>query len=348
MLLTNKKNLNELLVKAIQKSEQYSGDGEHRDYSITELINPTRIVLLNKRHKLELVEDVSEKIFKVLGTLTHLLLERANESDIIWTVTQRLRNIVNNIDNITGNIKENIISALFDDIDFDDLVNKIKNDRYVCEKRYKITTSTGKVISGGIDLFDRVTKRIEDWKLTSVFTWIYRNRPGSRKDEWTKQLNMYRYLMMKNGYDVNELKINMIFRDFSRSKSKYEHDYPDEIEEMNIEILPIEVVESFIEDKVNEIEKYNNVTDDELPVCTPMERWQGKDTWAVMKKTNKTASKVCFSYSSAEEYINSTVADNNKLKMSDFRIEKRSATPIRCLDFCGCREYCKFYKSLKK
>ena len=50
---------------------------------------------------------------------------------------------------------------------------------HVIEKRFMYKTLTGKIITGGIDTINLTKKLIEDWKFTSVYTWIYRNRNGN-------------------------------------------------------------------------------------------------------------------------------------------------------------------------
>ena len=58
-----------------------------------------------------------------------------------------------------------------------------------------------------------------------------------------------------------------------------------------------------VENKIAEIEKYANTFDDNIPICTPSERWQGHDTYAVMKQSNKRASKVEYSYAAAKSWM---------------------------------------------
>ena len=175
---------------------------------------------------------------------------------------------------------------------------------------------------------------------------------------------MYRFLAEKAGYDIDNLRIHMIFRDWSKSKAKYEKDYPNQIETLQIDVWGLDAAEAFIEERVAEFEKYKDTPDDELPVCTPEERWQSHTTWAVRKIKNKTASKVLFSYASAKEWLHTECSEQaaKKTKMNsgeafekeyeklakEFVIEKREGEPIRCNDYCNCKEFCSYYKSLNK
>ena len=47
---------------------------------------------------------------------------------------------------------------------------------------------------------------------------------------------MYRFLAEKAGISIDKLKINMIFRDWSKSKAKYEKDYPNQVETLDIDV----------------------------------------------------------------------------------------------------------------
>lgn len=79
MNLTNLHDLPQALVDAV-RNDPYTGGG---DISVTKLIDsPQRRVLL-KEYKDSIVEDVTERIWSLLGQAVHTILERANKSDIV-------------------------------------------------------------------------------------------------------------------------------------------------------------------------------------------------------------------------------------------------------------------------
>jgi len=370
MKITNRKNLNEALLRAVQKN-WYSGEGESRDYSVTGLLNPVRVFHLMKRHFDELEEDVSDRIWMLMGSAMHSVLERANEHDAEDTILSRVREFFDmihegKISKDPAEIESGFAKFITDGNQSRESIGKLlatlPEDRFLIEKRFRYVTQSGKVISGGIDLYDKKTKTLHDYKFTSVYTWLYRNRPGSRTQDWIEQLNMYRLFMEQQGYEVNELKINLIFRDYSKSKAKFESGYPDEIETLDLPLLGLDIVEQMIESKVGELEKYSLLDDDSLPICTPEERWQGHDTFAVKKIGNKVASKVEYSYSGAKKWLDEEVykiaskdiakgMDGEKAmkRASDlFTIEKRQAEPTRCESFCSVRNFCNFWQEYEK
>ena len=74
MQLTNRLNLPSTIVSAIQR-DPYHQDG---DISATGLIQPPRIRQLTARHRDGMSMDVSDRIWPLLGSNTHYILERAN------------------------------------------------------------------------------------------------------------------------------------------------------------------------------------------------------------------------------------------------------------------------------
>lgn len=74
MKYTNNLNLPEPIVNAVINDPYTKGDS---DISITGLIAPARQRVLAKLHKDELVEDVSDRIYSLLGQVMHGILERA-------------------------------------------------------------------------------------------------------------------------------------------------------------------------------------------------------------------------------------------------------------------------------
>lgn len=75
MNITNVHGLPEALVKAV-KNDSYKGGG---DISVTKLIDSPQIRLLQNKHKSVIVEDVSDRIWALMGQAVHHVLERSAE-----------------------------------------------------------------------------------------------------------------------------------------------------------------------------------------------------------------------------------------------------------------------------
>lgn len=78
--LTNVYGLPEAIVRAITNDPYNSGDC---DISTTRLIDTPRVVALKKRHAEEIVEDVTERVWSLLGQAVHTILERASPPGVI-------------------------------------------------------------------------------------------------------------------------------------------------------------------------------------------------------------------------------------------------------------------------
>jgi PD-(D/E)XK nuclease superfamily len=76
---TNRNNLPQPIVDAVTNDRYTKGPST---FSVTELISPPRIRILKKKHWDSITEDVSDRIFSLLGQLMHQLLERANRTGI--------------------------------------------------------------------------------------------------------------------------------------------------------------------------------------------------------------------------------------------------------------------------
>lgn len=64
--------------------ERNPHDGEGADYTVTTLIDSPRVHRLKSDHEHEITEDVSDRIFSILGTAVHTILEKgAPEGDIV-------------------------------------------------------------------------------------------------------------------------------------------------------------------------------------------------------------------------------------------------------------------------
>lgn len=75
MKITNRANLPDSLVRAVE-NDPYVGGG---DISATQLILPPQIRVLRKLHDDVLEEDVTQRIWSLLGQAIHTILERAGE-----------------------------------------------------------------------------------------------------------------------------------------------------------------------------------------------------------------------------------------------------------------------------
>lgn len=88
MNLTNLHSLPESLVRAIQNDGYDLNTLDLSMISVTTLIAPPKIRMLKQRHAAEIEEDVSDRIWALLGSSVHSMLERGEDSSSL--VEERL------------------------------------------------------------------------------------------------------------------------------------------------------------------------------------------------------------------------------------------------------------------
>lgn len=192
-------------------------------------------------------------------------------------------------------------------------------------------------LSGQFDLYNADEKKITDYKTCSVWKVIF----GDYKD-WRRQLLIYAYMMRQIGFEVTTGEIVAIMKDHSKRDAKYKADYP----KLPVQVIKFEFtledfveIESWLIDKFDEIRRCEQLPDDELPLCTPEERYNSGDKYAVMKKGRKTALRVLDSMEEAEKWM----ADNG-----GDEIEVRPGEDKKCLDYCSACEFCNYYREKVK
>lgn len=204
--------------------------------------------------------------------------------------------------------------------------NQIKENR-LREKFGKYT------LSGQFDLYDADTETIIDYKTCSVWRVV-----KQEYDDWERQMLIYGLLLQRAGFGVRRGEIVAIMKDHSKNKAKYEPDYPKlPVKKITFEwdFTDFDRIRDFIENKFAQIDRYENTPDDELPVCTPKERWVQDSKWAVMKKGRKSSLRNLSTYDEAITW---------KLEHGGDYIEERPGSDRKCEDYCSCCEFCSYYK----
>jgi hypothetical protein len=92
MTFTNRFSLPEPFVAAVTSDDYQRGDAE---FTATELIKPSRILVYSKRHDADMVEDVSDRVWRLQGSVKHIILERiARTNPERYVVEQRYDTIM--------------------------------------------------------------------------------------------------------------------------------------------------------------------------------------------------------------------------------------------------------------
>ena len=273
MHLTNHHNIPQPLCDVAQAGLDKPKDNLFR---VTSLVGPPLARYLTMKHWDELEEDVSEKLYAILGSGVHSLLEQANSRNAI------------------------------------------------VEKRHNMLIDGVRITGQSDSYFNNI---IEDWKVTSVYSFIYGVKP-----EWEKQLNCYATLWEKNGYVVNGLSVHAILRDWMKSKS-YDSNYPD------IPFISYKIKLWDQKKRIAYLEERLKAHKTSPVECTEEEKWARPTTYAIMKKARKSALRVLESAEKAEEYLEKFIKKEDQKKCS---IVERKGVNVRCQEYCTVRKFCKY------
>jgi len=174
---------------------------------------------------------------------------------------------------------------------------------------------------------------LSDYKVTSVWSAIFGD-----PSEYADQLNGYSLAFHRVWKITPErLQVVLIFRDWAKSKAN-DAGYPKvPFLVWNIPSKAPAESEAFFAERVRTLRTALTLPDDKLPECTPKERWTSTDTFAVMKKGNKKASRVLDTERDASDWIAAKIPTADQKDMS---IVKRPGNPKRCMEYCPVNIVC--------
>lgn len=189
------------------------------------------------------------------------------------------------------------------------------------------------VLSGKFDLYDAETKVVTDYKTASVWKIIF----GDFSD-WRRQTLIYCYMLRRIGFDAQGGEIVAFLKDHSKRDAKVKSGYPKfPVQTVKFRFTDADFAEceDWLRARFAEIRAAEKLADDDLPVCTPDERFNSGDKYAVMKKGRKTALRVLDTLEAAEQWR----TDNG----GDY-IETRRGEDKKCADYCSACEFCNYYQ----
>lgn len=264
-MLTNKNNLNlAMQVWLINDSYDYVSDPKY--ISATSLLKPVRQIILEKRLEGSPDGDISDMITSKYGTSIHSGIEEA------WTNSKLPDNLR----------KLGINKATIDRIKINPTEPKEGDINIFLEKR-STRKINGWTVGGKFDLI--IDGKLYDNKSTSTWSYIY----GSRVDDYTKQLSIYRWLNTDLVTD-DHFTINYIFTDWSQTKALQQKDYPQcRIISKDYELMELADIERYIKNKLDKVDKYINAEETEIPECTDEELWREPPKFKYYKDPTKLA-----------------------------------------------------------
>jgi len=302
MKYTNRYGLPPIVVGTLLQYQRNHAPVDGR-IGVTALIGSQAIFRLTQKHFDDMTMDVSELFWAMEGSAIHEALDKFGK---------RLMSKKLYVD------KYNQVKAL----------TALKDDTEILTEKWLTVNVEGWEIRGVADVIDVTNKAIEDYKRASVWGFIYKERS---MDSWAKQLNIYRFMAIKNGIEIDKLFINGFFRDWSQSKVD-SGNYPEiPFGRVEVPVWDLKKTEDFIKERLQLFKNPEPVP------CTPEERWRSGGGFALMVKGRKTAKKLGNSEEELKAYA-------EKLHLKNYTIEKREVLDRRCKMYCPVRQFCPFNK----
>jgi hypothetical protein len=163
---------------------------------------------------------------------------------------------------------------------------------------------------------------LQDFKTTS--SWSMKN--AADNESWRAQLNCYAEMLRRHSFEIAGLEIIAICRDWSKNEARRSPDYPQsQVAVVKIPLWTSEETVAYIRERV----RMHQMARESLPFCTQEERWQKPDTYALIKKGAKRATKVYDNLPAALE-----------AEKPGYLIEERPGKPTRCLSYCNVLAFC--------
>ena len=213
--------------------------------------------------------------------------------------------------------------------------NYKEQDDELTEEKLIVELDDGYKLSGIFDLYSAGQKLVTDYKTTSVWSVIYK----SNYEEWRKQLLIYAWMLRKLGFECDRGQIIAMMRDWQKSKAQYDVNYPQtQVQVFSFEFADDDFgfIEKWIKERFEELKKYENVPDEELPECSAEDRWNKGNTYAVKKKGNKRALKLYDDLEQAEIHVSQSP--------DELELEVREGEDTKCLSYCSVNKWCPYYQ----
>lgn len=294
------------MIRAVLAHNTYNKDDRENLISATSVMKPVNMIALERSNKsADRRMNIEGMIPSVFGTSIHDKAERAIDdmTDDMWKAL-----------GVSKPESLEILQEVRKEIDIEDFV-----------------------LTGQYDLLFRYNGskwQLGDWKSMSV--WGLMINPKEKKEEWRKQMSIYRYLNQDK--DIDDIAVILYWlTDWSKTDSRAKRDYPKKrVGQIDIDLWSLDETEKYLMSKLravtNAMDKYAKTGKTGI-TCPEAELWEKKESYAYYAKADaKRATKVCETFSDAEDL-------RLKAKDATAYVEHRRGEKTRCA-YCSVLEFC--------
>jgi hypothetical protein len=357
--LTNKFGLPAAFVEAVTL-DSYDPVG---DISVSGLKAPIQQTILMRRYANRITEDVSSRLWALLGKAMHRVMDDAGRrGEPHRELIKAVENLIKNI-RATHSLARGPEEILVPSRDIVRLIEAFEGLPAIEERLAILIDRTtvrpitldqarelhaspheGIIVTGQTDFVHGT--RIDDYKLTNV----YAHKMGSRLDEWYIQLGLYTMLLAVHGRKIDSVNILEMLRDWVASQVGRQREYPERaVFEFQIELMPLDEAFAYASSRASLILDNLDTPDDQLPPCTDEERWYRGRVFAVMKIGAKRAVNGGL-FKVDDLSVEQAKADAEALAASKgaaYAVVDRPGVNPRCEEYCAAADVCHQWATLK-
>ncbi len=229
-----------------------------KQISVTTLLQPTKQIVLGL-HAPEMITDVLSMVASKKGTAVHDAVEGALKSG-------RFKKAMHKLGYSEDDVERTVVNPTPEFLKDNPNTNAIYSE-------IRINKQVGDwIVSGEFDLI--YEGQVIDIKNTKVYSYT----KGNNDDKYIKQGSMYRWL---NPAIVtkDKMAIAFVFDDWVEAQAEISSSYPQQqVLTKEYDLMSYGATEMFIRSKLNEIEKYMDLSLDvlqiALPPCTDEDLWR--------------------------------------------------------------------------
>jgi len=180
-----------------------------------------------------------------------------------------------------------------------------------------------------------------DYKTSKAFYMIY---DPQGKPEHRNQLHVYRLMLHEHGFDVKSQSLDVLCRDWDARRAAKEDDYPRlALNIIPVDVKPVEWIEDYVQKRLALHVEAESLDIEDVPQCTPGERWDKPTVYAVKKKTGSRAVRGGLHSDplNAEAMVEDLGADKHG-------VEVRLGERTRCQSWCSVSRWCPSYQAYKQ
>lgn len=314
MKYTNRLNL-PLSIAVWLSQDNYDYNYDPKVISATTLLKPVRQIILNSKITEQDV-DVSALVASRMGSSIHDSIEKA------WTEPHKALESLGMPFGMIGKVK---VNPKPDDLLEDDIsvYMELRGNRKLGEYS----------VSGKFDFcMDGV---LEDFKSTSTRSYTSQ----SNADKYIMQGSIYRWIfpdIIKEDYMI----IDYIFTDWSAIKAAQDKEYPQtRVLAQHYKLKSIPETEAFIRDKINQVVRYQQSNQDEIPLCSEEDLWTTETVYKYFKNPNASRS--------TKNFSNFYEAQQRFVQDGSIGLVKTVPGEVRACRYCAASSICNQAKQLK-